>query len=250
LHNGPRNLVLLQPEPGLVFCFVRSSWPSSSPISLASKSPRGSGAKFVDLPPTVEPSRERHHRGNGLSIGGKPLTKRRPEPLVSVSAFPQSIRRRVTAPFAELSRCCVQRRPQCPTRSSRFVSSRILADVRVQVCHLALVNPIEGATPIWGCASALAEKNKCLARSNKSARGARPAHRSRPLPAPPGSRSSASAFPQSCGRPGAVRFTARRYPNSRRSSPRRSWGAGECTGAMPVLGAVTGPCACRRGQPQ
>ena len=33
LRSEPRNPVLLQSEPGLVFCLVRSSWPSSSPIS-------------------------------------------------------------------------------------------------------------------------------------------------------------------------------------------------------------------------
>ena len=38
-----------------------------------------------DLPPTVEPARETTYRGNGLSIGGKPSTKRRAELLVSVS---------------------------------------------------------------------------------------------------------------------------------------------------------------------
>jgi ATP-dependent DNA ligase len=36
------------------------------------------------LPPTAEPSRERHEE-TGFGIGGKPRTKRRAEPLVSVS---------------------------------------------------------------------------------------------------------------------------------------------------------------------
>jgi hypothetical protein len=89
LHIEPRNPVLLRPEPGPVFCFVRSWLPSPSPISLLRKKAcHESGAKLL----SEGACRQRSEPSNGgaigettQTIGGKLRTKRGAELLVSLS---------------------------------------------------------------------------------------------------------------------------------------------------------------------
>jgi hypothetical protein len=114
LHIEPRNPVLLRPAPGLVFCLVRSWWPSLvSYFPTPQKKLRyGSGAKSLakgDLPPQ-RPSLSLQWTTPAQAIGGKSLAKRRAAKLVSVSSIRHEKKpRRSGAKFAwdELAASCL-----------------------------------------------------------------------------------------------------------------------------------------------